>query len=130
MEQKAALPPRQRRRLVSLIGLALFCTTFGQPGVIGGYPIRFFLKDQLQLGPSAVSGFFLVATLFWYLKPLVGFITDSLPLWGTRRKSYLLLSAAGAAVLWVGVGLAGRHYALLLAFTILLNGALVFGSTV
>mmetsp|Transcript_21251 Transcript_21251/g.24242 ORF Transcript_21251/g.24242 Transcript_21251/m.24242 type:complete len:534 (-) Transcript_21251:4-1605(-) len=51
----------------------------------------FLLKDELHLGPaemSALTGFF---SLPWTIKPVYGFLSDSLPLFGYRRQSYLIL---------------------------------------
>jgi folate/biopterin transporter len=53
----------------------------------------YLLKDQLHLGPaemSALSGLFVLP---WTIKPLYGFLSDGLPLFGFKRKSYLI--AAG-----------------------------------
>jgi folate/biopterin transporter len=53
----------------------------------------YLLKDQLHLGPaemSALSGLFVLP---WTIKPVYGFISDGLPMFGFRRKSYLI--AAG-----------------------------------
>jgi hypothetical protein len=128
--EPALQPKPQARRIVTVIALGLFCTTFGQPSVAGGYPIRFFLKDHLLLDPSQVSTFFLVVTFFWYLKPLAGILSDSFPIFGTRRKHYLAISALGSSLLWLVLGYERYHYRSLLVATLLLNGFLVMGSTV
>ncbi|KAL7570922.1 hypothetical protein ACA910_002555 [Epithemia clementina (nom. ined.)] len=55
----------------------------------------YLLKDELALGPaelSALMGFFVLP---WTIKPLYGFLSDGFPLFGYRRKSYLV----GAGVL-------------------------------
>jgi len=52
----------------------------------------FYLKDTLHLGPAemaAVTGLF---TIPWAIKPLYGFLSDGFPLWGYRRRSYLILA--------------------------------------
>mmetsp|Transcript_23426 Transcript_23426/g.36089 ORF Transcript_23426/g.36089 Transcript_23426/m.36089 type:complete len:481 (-) Transcript_23426:3909-5351(-) len=52
----------------------------------------FLLKDELQLGPaemSALSGLFVIP---WTVKPLYGFLSDAFPLFGYRRRSYLILA--------------------------------------
>jgi BT1 family len=50
----------------------------------------YLLKDTLQLGPaelSALSGLFVLP---WTIKPLYGLLSDGIPLWGYKRKSYLI----------------------------------------
>jgi len=52
----------------------------------------FLLKDELHLGPaemSALSGLFVIP---WTIKPLYGFLSDGIPLFGYRRRSYLILA--------------------------------------
>jgi folate/biopterin transporter len=52
----------------------------------------YLLKDELHLGPaelSALTGFFVLP---WSIKPVYGFLSDGLPLFGYRRRSYLILA--------------------------------------
>jgi len=58
----------------------------------------FLLKDSLHLDPatsSALGGLFVIP---WTIKPLYGIISDTFPLFGSRRKSYLILGGLGAAL--------------------------------
>ncbi|XP_038906679.1 folate-biopterin transporter 1, chloroplastic isoform X2 [Benincasa hispida] len=62
--------------------------------------VSFYLKDDLHLDPAeaaVISGF---AALPWLIKPLYGFISDSVPLFGYRRRSYLILSGLLGAFSW------------------------------
>ena len=52
----------------------------------------FFLKDQLGLPPAESAAILGLATLPWTFKPLYGFLSDSVPLFGYRKRSYLILS--------------------------------------
>uniref|UniRef100_A0A7S1ZYU2 Folate/biopterin transporter n=1 Tax=Ditylum brightwellii TaxID=49249 RepID=A0A7S1ZYU2_9STRA len=52
----------------------------------------FLLKDELKLGPAELSALTGIFTLPWTIKPLYGFISDGLPLWGYKRRSYLILA--------------------------------------
>jgi folate/biopterin transporter len=70
-------------------------TIYFVEGAIGlaGLAQTYLLKDQLHLGPaemSALSGLFVLP---WTIKPVYGFLSDGLPLFGFKRKSYLI--AAG-----------------------------------
>jgi folate/biopterin transporter len=63
--------------------------------------VSFFLKDELGLSPASVSALLGVAALPWMVKPLFGFISDGLPIFGYRRRPYLILSGFLGATAWV-----------------------------
>jgi MFS family permease len=64
----------------------------------------FFLKDELGLSPAEVSAMLGIAVLPWTVKPLFGFLSDGLPLFGYRRRPYLILSGVLGASAWVALG--------------------------
>ncbi|XP_057546377.1 folate-biopterin transporter 1, chloroplastic [Amaranthus tricolor] len=71
-------------------------------GVLGlsRLAVSFYLKDDLHLDPAetaVISGF---SSIPWLVKPLYGFISDSMPLFGYRRRSYLVLSGLLGAFSW------------------------------
>ncbi|XP_021747475.1 folate-biopterin transporter 1, chloroplastic isoform X1 [Chenopodium quinoa] len=71
-------------------------------GVLGlsRLAVSFYLKDDLHLDPAetaVISGF---SSFPWLVKPLYGFISDSIPLFGYRRRSYLVLSGLLGAFSW------------------------------
>lgn len=74
-------------------------------GVLGlaRLAISFFLKDELGLSPAEVSALVGVAALPWMIKPLFGFISDGLPIWGYRRRPYLILSGLLGATSWIAL---------------------------
>eukprot|EP00977_Amphora_coffeiformis_P011580 scaffold2782_cov182-Amphora_coffeaeformis.AAC.10 len=53
----------------------------------------YLLKDELSLGPAELGALTGAFALPWTIKPLYGFLTDGFPLFGYRRKTYLM--AAG-----------------------------------
>jgi folate/biopterin transporter len=65
--------------------------------------VSFFLKDELGLGPAEVSALMGIAALPWIVKPLFGFMSDGLPIFGYRRRPYLILSGIFGAVAWIGM---------------------------
>ena len=73
-------------RYTFVIGAAAFVTTIAQTEVIGQLPIRYLLKEHLHVAPEGMSLFLFFAGIAWYLKPLAGIISDSIPLFGTRRR--------------------------------------------
>jgi folate/biopterin transporter len=64
----------------------------------------FFLKDDLGLSPAEVAAIMGVVSLPWVIKPLFGFLSDSLPIFGYRRRSYLLISSILGCGAWAAMG--------------------------
>ena len=66
-------------------------------------PLTWYLKEVQGWTPLQISAGLAVLDLPWIVKPLYGAISDFLPLFGYRRRSYLLLAnaAAIAAFVWV-----------------------------
>lgn len=52
----------------------------------------FLLKDDLHLGPAEMSATLGILALPWTIKPLYGFLSDGFPIFGYRRRSYLVLA--------------------------------------
>lgn len=52
----------------------------------------FLLKDELHLGPAELSALTGLFVLPWTIKPLYGFLSDGFPLFGYKRRSYLVLA--------------------------------------
>ncbi len=121
--------PGEIRRSLFFIAYAAFITTLAQDKVLGNLPIRLWLKNHLHVGMADLAAFSFWAGLAWYAKPIFGLVVDAFPLMGTRRRSYMILSALLGAVSWMVVslgqgttGVFGRH--------VLLGIFMVFGSTI
>ncbi|CAA7394810.1 unnamed protein product [Spirodela intermedia] len=71
-------------------------------GVLGlsRLAVSFYLKDDLHLDPAETAVVTGISALPWLVKPLYGFISDSIPLFGYRRRSYLILSGLLGAFSW------------------------------
>ena len=65
--------------------------------------VSFFLKDELGMSPAEVSVLLGIVAIPWVVKPLFGFISDGLPIFGYRRRPYLLLSGLLGALSWVAM---------------------------
>jgi predicted MFS family arabinose efflux permease len=119
------------RRYTALVGWGLLVTTLGQmigTGCIGYYPLRFLLKDQLNVDPIQMAGFFFWAGLPWSFKPIAGLLSDGLPIRGTRRRYYLILSSLIGGTLWLAMYAVPRAYLPLLLTALALNAMLVLAS--
>lgn len=62
--------------------------------------VSFFLKDDLHLDPAETAVLSGISAAPWLVKPLYGFISDSFPLFGYRRRSYLILAGLLGAFSW------------------------------
>jgi hypothetical protein len=119
----------QARAEVAVIAAGLFVTGLGWPWLIGQVPFYLLLKNRLGLPPQAVGVFRAVTTFAWYVKPLVGLVSDAYPLGGTRRHGYLVAGTAAATALWLAFAFVPVSYWRLLAVMAALNLALAFVST-
>jgi folate/biopterin transporter len=63
--------------------------------------VSFFLKDELALSPAEVSALMGIVAIPWMVKPLFGFISDGVPIFGYRRRPYLILAGLLGATSWV-----------------------------
>lgn len=86
-----------------LFGLAYFAQSFAQLGGLIGQPLNYYLKEELGLSTAEVSEYLAIASLPWVIKPLYGLISDYVPLFGYRRKTWLMvLNLLGASgFLWL-----------------------------
>jgi MFS family permease len=75
----------------------------GQTGGLIAQPLNYFLKQTYGWSPVQVTAYLTVLNLPWIIKPVYGIVSDFLPLFGYRRKTYLALAnaAAAGAYFWV-----------------------------
>jgi len=86
------------RQYYIMVGLGAFVTTIAQPAVIGRLPLQLLLKNELHFNAQMLAAFLVVTTFAWNVKPLAGILSDAFPLFGTRRRHYMLLGVGMAAV--------------------------------
>jgi hypothetical protein len=119
------MPAASTRALVTVIGWGIFVTGLGWPQLLARLPLGLALKNELALPPQSLAAFWAVATIPWYVKPLVGLLVDAFPLAGTRRRAYLLLGTGAAALCWLAFAFVPRAYGPLLVVALAVNAALV-----
>lgn len=68
-------------------------------------PIFYFYKDLLGVNAAEISFYIAVAMLPWIIKPIFGFVSDQYPLFGYRRRSYLILGTLmeTLGILYIGM---------------------------
>jgi folate/biopterin transporter len=67
--------------------------------------VSFFLKDQLGLSPAEVAALTGITVIPWTVKPLYGWISDSLPIARYRRRPYLIVSGLLSCGSWLAMAL-------------------------
>lgn len=85
--------------------LIAILTVYFVQGILGlaRLAVSFFLKDNLALSPAEVAALMGVAAIPWVIKPVFGFLSDGLPLFGYRRRPYLVLSGILGTLSWVAL---------------------------
>ena len=118
------------RPLIVVIATGIFVTGFGWPGIIGRLPFNLLLKNELHMPAHKVAAYWAIATIAWYIKPLFGLISDAYPLFGTRRRGYLLTGTVLCSVFWLAFIVVPHDYVPFVIVTTLLNIAMAFVATV
>ncbi len=85
--------------------LIAILTVYFVQGILGlaRLAVSFFLKDELLLSPAQVSAMLGIVSLPWIIKPVFGFVSDGLPIFGYRRRPYLILSGLLGAISWISL---------------------------
>jgi MFS family permease len=105
---RATAPQRSRdadgiSRLMLFFAIVYTVEGFGQAKVgVVWQPLTHYLNESLDWSPVQIATSLAVLDVPWVVKPLYGMVSDFLPLFGYRRRSYLLLAnvAAIIAFLW------------------------------
>ena len=81
-------------------------------------PLTYYLKVT-GWTPLEVTAYFAALNFPWIIKPLFGLVSDFVPLFGYRRKSYLIVSGicAAGAYAWIARLTEPGEFALLLVLT-------------
>jgi len=115
---------------VIVVVVGILATTLSQPQLLARIPLQNLLKNELHVDRAANAAFFFWIGLAWYFKPLAGIFTDAFPLFGSRRKSYILISTILATLSWLGLLVTPHQYNKLLWVCIVLDLFMVVASTV
>ena len=116
-----AEPPRHQddqqlvSRLLLFFGLVYVVEGLGQVVGLISQPLAYYLKEVHGWTALQVTAFVTVFSLPWVIKPVYGLVSDFLPLFGYRRKSYLLIANVGAIVGYFWVTQINEPHLLLIA---------------
>ena len=93
----------QIKRLMVFFGLVYVAEGMGQIAGMISQPLSYYLKQVMHWSPVQVTAYLAALTFPWLIKPLYGVVSDFLPVFGSRRKAYLLLANGLAALAYFGV---------------------------
>lgn len=124
----AAPPTDKLWPVATVMATGIFATTFVQLQGLGYLPFNHLLKE-MGFDSNKSATFFSLAMLPWTFKAIAGLLVDGVPLFGSRRRAYLLMSALVAMAIWALMGASPKNYDLLLGLAIAMNAVIVFGST-
>src|SRR6516165_4601255 len=99
----------RRREFVSLVrGVVVVFFAYGALGLID-VTRDLWIKEGLSFTPSQLAGISVWLTLPWTVKMVFGELVDTVPMFGSHRKSYILIGALLMAMgLLILAGAAGR----------------------
>jgi MFS family permease len=94
---------RTINRLLVFFALVYVVEGVGQIVGLISQPLNFYLKQALGWTPVQVTAFITIFNLPWVIKPVYGLVSDFVPLFGYRRKSYLIIAnvAAIGGYFWI-----------------------------
>ena len=84
-----------------MIPLLIFYLLLGFTFQFPSVAMRYWLMETVKVSPAQMAAIFGVVSIPWCLKPVFGFISDSKPIFGYRRKPYMILAAYMASFMWI-----------------------------
>lgn len=102
--------------------LLLFYFLLGFNFAFPSVAMRYWLIETVKVSPAQMAAIFGVISVPWCLKPIFGFISDSNPIFGYRRKPYMILSAYVACFMWIILPFC-PHDEFLLTFVLTMSSA-------
>jgi MFS family permease len=131
LQLPASDPNADAKRRALFIGAGIIFVSLAYPDSgIGRRPLQFLLKDYVHLAPTAISTFFWLANIPSWCKPVLGILSDSIPLFGTRRRYYVMLAASVGVLLWALMSVVPHAFAPLLGVAVCINAMATVGGTI
>jgi predicted MFS family arabinose efflux permease len=96
----------EARRLAALFAIVYFAQGMWS---LPNQAMAIVLKERDALSAGQVADFMLMATVPWLVKPGYGLLSDFVPLFGRRRKSYFLVASGLAAAAGFTLALLPHH---------------------
>lgn len=94
---------RHIRRLMMFFAVVYVVEGLGQVGGLVSQPLSYYLKQAQGWTPVQVTAYLTIFNFPWIIKPVYGIVSDFVPLFGYRRKAYLILANALGAMAFMTV---------------------------
>src|SRR5882757_2298404 len=91
------------KRLMIFFALVYLIEGIGQTGGLIAQPLNYYLKQVYQWTPVQIAAFLTILDLPWFINPLYGLVSDFVPMFGYRRKTYLIAANAMAAAAYLSI---------------------------
>lgn len=94
---------RQANGLMIFFALVFIAEGLGQVSGLINQPLSFYLLKTYGWDAQRINAFLSVLVIPWLVKPIYGIVSDFIPLFGYRRKTYLFAANLLATVgyLWI-----------------------------
>ena len=104
--EMAAKPKRMLGGIELSPELVAILTVYFVQGALGlsRLAVSFFMKDELHLSPTDMAAIGGITSLPWLIKPLYGFLSDGIPIFGYKRRSYLIIAGIFGCLSWLALG--------------------------
>ena len=79
-------------------------------------PLSYYLIDTLDISSTSYNAYFTLVALPWSLKFLLGSVTDGVPIFGYRRKSWLIIGWVLYILAAIGIAFVDKPSFLATAF--------------
>ena len=63
--------------------------------------MRFWMMDDVKVTPAQMAAIMGVTAIPWCMKPVYGFISDSYPIGGLRRRPYMVIMSFVCCFMWI-----------------------------
>lgn len=110
------------RRLMLFFALVYLAEGVCQSDGIIAQPLNYYLKEVHGWSAVQITAFLTVFNLPWFFKPIYGIVSDFVPLFGYRRKSWLVLANVGAAAAYLAILSTGAPDSLLILLLLAVYG--------
>ena len=83
----------------------LLLTLFLGLALIPELAINYFFKDELKVQPAKLTRLLTISRFPWVINPIFGMITDFYPIFGYKKKIYILFCGLIFCSVWLILGL-------------------------
>jgi MFS family permease len=96
----------KNEKLIKRNNLSYIIISFSQ-GIylISTLAVQYLFKDYLKIEPAQMALITSFLTIPWMIKPLLGLLTDLVPIFGYRRKVYLFICGLSSMICWLYMAL-------------------------